>query len=77
MTKERVLLLACLMEAISIDIGQLIYHEITQCASKKLGRLFFPNLISKMCMKSSTPVVQDEEVLTEKRFMDKPLLDRS
>lgn len=74
-TKEKVLLLACLMEGRSIDIGQLIHREIAQCTTKRMCHLFFLNLISKLCMKSNALVVQDEEVLTEKRLIDKPLLD--
>lgn len=39
-------------------------------------QLFVPNLISKLYIKSTVPVVQDEEVMTKKRFINKPLLDR-
>lgn len=41
-----------------------------------MGHLFFPHLISKLCLKQDTLVVQDEEVIMEKRFIDKPLLKR-
>lgn len=74
--KERVLLLACLMEGRSITVGMLIHREIAQCPAKRLGRLFFPNLISKLCMKCNAPVVQHEVGMREKRVIDKPLLDR-
>lgn len=64
------------MESQSINVRQLIYKEIAQCATKRMGRLFFPKLISKLCIKSNAPVVQDEKVLTEKRFINQSLLGR-
>lgn len=70
-TNEMVLLLACSKEGRRIDIGQLIHREIAQCAFKRMGRLFFLNLISKMCIKNNASVIH-KQVMTEKQFIDSP-----
>lgn len=44
-TKEIVLLLFCIMEDLSIDVGQLIENKITGVEKPKQGNLFIPNLI--------------------------------
>lgn len=70
-TKERVLLLTCLLEGRSIDVGQIIHWEIVQCPSKKTGRLFFPSLSTKICLHCDVLVMNEEELIKDKLVIDK------
>ena len=69
-SQERVLLLYCLLAGLSINVGRLICRQITSCAKKKKGKLFFPSLITQLCIKAGVPTASAEDVLFERNDLD-------
>ncbi|XP_004514775.1 uncharacterized protein [Cicer arietinum] len=63
--KDRLLLLYCVVEGFSINVGKIIYDEIIACAfkKKKKERLLFPSLISDLCVRNGVRVEDDDEVV--------------
>lgn len=43
--QERIVLIACIMGGMSVNIGKVIEREIRLCANKRVGKLYFPTLI--------------------------------
>ena len=68
--QDRALLLYCILAGKSINVGQLIRREILDCAKKSSGRLFFPALITQLCMKAGIQVGPSEELLHSRTDFD-------
>ncbi|MFQ6663377.1 hypothetical protein Gotur_030928, partial [Gossypium turneri] len=49
---ERMLLLYAILTENSINVGKLIFKEIQDCAKKKAGSVYFPSLITSLCLKA-------------------------
>ncbi|PON79630.1 hypothetical protein PanWU01x14_008620 [Parasponia andersonii] len=60
-SKEHVLLLYSMLTGKSINVRRMIYREICACAMTKLGALFFPSLITRMCRNARAPYLVNEE----------------
>lgn len=75
-TKGRVMLLACILEGRTIDVGQLIHKEIVQCTSNKTSHLFFLILTTRLCLHQDVPVLNDEEIVKDKLMIDKHTMER-
>ena len=61
--KERLVLLYCILEGKKLNIGQLIQREIYTCAFKPNGGLFFPSLITELCLRSGLEISSSDEML--------------
>ena len=61
--KDRLVLLHCILEGKKIDVGRIIQREISACAFKQKGRLFFPTLISELCLRAGVEVNSNDEIL--------------
>jgi len=51
-SKERLVLLFFILEGREINVGKLIQKEILACAFKHKGYLFFPSLVTNLCLRS-------------------------
>ena len=60
-TRERMILLYCLMEGLSIDVGVLISTHIAWAATQALAGLYYPYLITSLCTLGLVPVEPQEE----------------
>ncbi|MFQ6628803.1 hypothetical protein Gotur_007391 [Gossypium turneri] len=49
---ERMLLLYAILTKKSINIGKIILKEIHDCAKKKAGSVYFPSLITSLCLRA-------------------------
>ncbi|MFQ6648155.1 hypothetical protein Gotur_021672, partial [Gossypium turneri] len=49
---EQMLLLYAILIEKSINVGKLILKEIHDCAKKKAGSVYFPSLITSLCLKA-------------------------
>ncbi|TYH88163.1 hypothetical protein ES332_D01G168900v1 [Gossypium tomentosum] len=49
---ERMLLLYAILTEKSINVGKIILKEIHNCAKKKAGSVYFPSLITSLCLKA-------------------------
>lgn len=58
--KERVVLLYCIMEGHDINVGQLLCEQIRVCARRNSGGLWFPSLITQLCVMHGVDVGVDE-----------------
>ena len=67
---DRVLLVYAIIMNLSIDVGKIVADEIVKCASKKVGRLFFPQLITMLCLEAAVPFDEEEERLEARNLMD-------
>ncbi|MBA0756332.1 hypothetical protein Gogos_005386 [Gossypium gossypioides] len=47
---EQILLLYAIMIERSINVGKIILKEIHDCARQKLGSVYFPSLITSLCL---------------------------
>ena len=61
--KERLVLLSFILEGKEINVGKLIQKEISACAFKNKGYLFFPSLVTHLCLRSGVDVKATDEVL--------------
>ena len=61
--KARLVLLHCIIEGKNINVGQIIQREIYAYSFKPKGCLFFPSLISELCLKSGVDVNSSDEIL--------------
>ena len=50
--KDMLILLHCILEGKKIDVGQVIQQEMSACSFKPKGCLFFPTLISELCLRA-------------------------
>ena len=62
-SKEWLVMLHCIMENKRIKIGHLIEREISACAFKSKGCLFFPSLITELCLCSGVEISSTDEIL--------------
>ena len=59
-SQDRFILLYCILTGKSIDVGKCIKEELRFSAfTKKKGKLFFPSLISGLCLKAVETKVQN------------------
>ncbi|MFQ6648171.1 hypothetical protein Gotur_021200 [Gossypium turneri] len=49
---ERMLLLYAILTEKSINVGKIILKEILDCAKKKVGSVYFPSLITSLCLRA-------------------------
>ncbi|MFQ6651321.1 hypothetical protein Gotur_023684, partial [Gossypium turneri] len=49
---ERMLLLYAILTEKSINVGKIILKEIHDCAKKKAGSVYFPSLITSVCLRA-------------------------
>ena len=64
MSKERLVLLSFILEGREINVGKLIQREISACAFKHKGYLFFSSLVTDLCLRSGVDVKVTDEILT-------------
>ncbi|KAL5579151.1 hypothetical protein UlMin_011593 [Ulmus minor] len=69
-SKERLVLLDCILEKKGINVGKLIQQEISSCASKHKGCLFFPSLITELCLRTGVEVSSTDEMLLNSGMID-------
>ena len=69
-SKERLVLLDCILEKKGINVGKIIQKEISSCASKLKGCLFFPSLITELCMRTGVEVTSADEILLNSGMID-------
>ena len=62
-SKDRLVLLHCILENKKISIGNLIEKEIYVCAFKPKWCLFFPSLITELCLRSGVEISSVDEML--------------
>ena len=68
--KERLVLLDCILEKKGINVGKLVHQEISACASRQKGCLFFPSLITELCMRTGLEVSSADEMLLNLGMID-------
>ena len=61
--RERMLLLYCILEGYSINVGKVVQREILSCNLKQKGCLFFSSLISELCVRAGVDIRSTDEVL--------------
>lgn len=59
--KERMLAIDSILNEANIDIGRIIAHNILRCKNKNAGSLFFPSLVTKLCIKAEVPIERNDE----------------
>ena len=62
-SKKCLVLLYCILENKEVNIGKLIQREISTCAFKPKGCLFFPSLITELCLRSGFEISSSDEML--------------
>ena len=65
-SRDRMLLLFSILNEKSINVGNIIVEEIRYCAPRNSGSLFFPSLITQLCLKAGVPVSSEEERICNK-----------
>ena len=71
---DRMMLLHSVIFGRRVDIGNTIWTEIWNCAKKRKGPLFFPNLITALCRRAGVveeqfdEVVQGDAAITNKKL---------
>ena len=63
LNKERLILLYCILENRGVNIGKLIQRKISACAFKLKGGLFFPSLITELCLRLGLEISPADELL--------------
>ena len=61
--RDRLILLHCILEGKSINIGNIIQGEISACVSKLRGYLFFSSLITDLCLRVGVDVTSNDVIL--------------
>ncbi|KAM6552423.1 hypothetical protein CsatB_002231 [Cannabis sativa] len=69
-SQTRLCLLYCILAGKKINVGKIIYEEIWKCFQKKGGKLFFPALITQICLAGNAAIGDDEELLRERISID-------
>ena len=65
MNKERLIMLHCILENKGVNIGRLIQREISACAFKPKGCLFFMSLITELCLQSGLEISSGKSAPSE------------
>lgn len=73
---KRETLFFSILRVLSIDVGRILARKILLCAKRKQGKLFFPNLITALCLRAQVQVEKDEEVLMDNGIIDSTSLAR-
>ena len=60
LSKDRLIILDCILNDEQINIGKIINNEIQDCAKKLEGFLFFPCLITELCMNHEVEISENE-----------------
>jgi hypothetical protein len=60
LSKERLLLLDAIYNESSANIGKIIHKKIMACSDKKSGYLFYPCLITELCIQQGVQSFQSE-----------------
>ena len=74
--RERLVLLDCILGNKGINVGKLIQHEISSCAFKHKGCLFFPSLITELCLRTGVEVSSNDEILPNSGLIDTTAIKR-
>ena len=80
--KDRAVLLYCLMTGKSLDVGKFISSQIVQCYKHQSMSLFFPSLITALCVAAGVQYGANEEslapmaALTDQRIYGMKGVDR-
>lgn len=74
--KDRLILLHCILEGKKINIGKIIQREISTCAFKPKGCLFFLFLITELYLRSRVEVTSSDEVLANNGAIITPSIKR-
>ena len=80
--KDRAILLYCLMTGKSLDVGKFISSHIVQCYKHQSMSLFFPSLITALCVAAGVQYGANEEslapmaALTDQRIYGMKGVDR-
>ena len=61
--KERLVLLYCILEGKKVNKGHLLQREISAFTFKSMGCLFFPSLITELCLRSGVEISSNDEIL--------------
>ena len=70
LSADRVFSVYAIITNLSIDVDKIVADETVKCASKKVGKLFFPQLITMLCPKVVVPFGEEEEKLKARNLMD-------
>lgn len=70
--RDRLLLLHCILEGRSINVGKILYDEIIDCAFKKkeTDKLLFASLISDLCIRIGVYAEDDDDILINPEAID-------
>ena len=75
-TKERMILLYCLMEGFSIDVGVVISSNIAWAANSSLAGLFYPYLVTSLCAMRMVPMEPREILMQPKTALTPRLIQQ-
>lgn len=59
--RERLILLDSILTKSDTDVGRVISKEILGCKNKKVGYMFFPCLITDLCVHVGVTITKEEE----------------
>ena len=62
---ERIIMLHCIMEGKSMNVGEIILKRLRYCAGRVQGKLFFPILIRRLCLEAGVPEYEADEIIKE------------
>jgi len=71
--KKRAILLYCILEGKSINVGELIHSQLQLCAKRNCGKLWFPSLITRVCKIQGVPVDSNEPTVNAVAIVDTTL----
>ncbi|EXB63567.1 hypothetical protein L484_026905 [Morus notabilis] len=58
--KERAILLHCMMKGRPLNVGRMIHQQVGVCAGHRNGGLWFPSLITQLCIAHGVSVEKHE-----------------
>ncbi|EXB93492.1 hypothetical protein L484_006967 [Morus notabilis] len=58
--KERAILLYCMMKGRPLNVGRMIRQQVGVCAGRKNGGLWFPSLITQLCIAHGVSIEEHE-----------------
>ena len=72
-TAERAVPIYVILMVMNIDVGRVIFYSIIHTIKNKLG-LYFPSLITQLCIGARVQFGNDEEALYPKRSIDNEMI---
>lgn len=72
--KQRLALLHCITAGNDVNVGKIVMQEIQACARKKDGMLYFPCLITALCVKQGVRDRDTDEISNPKVGFDRTAL---